>query len=174
MHGGTVAAYSDGLGTGSRFTIRLPALVRLDCRDLTPSAVGASPKAIGVVRRRVLVADDNEDAANSLTLWLQQEGHEVCTANDGHQAVVLAESFRPEVILMDLGMPRLDGLEASRKIRSQPWGKAIRIIALTGWGREQDRVRTQHAGIDLHWVKPVDPHALSSILAVEPSRVDNM
>jgi CheY-like chemotaxis protein len=98
-------------------------------------------------------------------LWLQQEGHEVRTAKDGHQAVVLAELFRPEVILMDLGMPRLDGLEASRKIRSQPWGKTIRIIALTGWGREQDRVRTQHAGIDLHWVKPVDPHALASISA---------
>jgi PAS domain S-box-containing protein len=174
MHGGTVTAHSDGLGTGSRFTIRLPALVRLDSRELIPSAVGASAKTVSVVRRRVLIADDNEDAASSLTLWLQQEGHEVCTANDGHQAVVLAESFRPEVILMDLGMPRLDGLEASRKIRSQPWGKAIRIIALTGWGREQDRVRTQHAGIDLHWVKPVDPHALSSILAVEPSRADNM
>ena len=170
MHGGTVSAYSDGIGTGSKFTIRLPALVRLDRRESAPRGVVASPKVVGIVRRRVLVADDNADAASSLTLWLQQEGHEVRTAKDGHQAVVLAELFRPEVILMDLGMPRLDGLEASRKIRSQPWGKTIRIIALTGWGREQDRMRTQHAGIDLHWVKPVDPHALASILAVEPAR----
>ena len=168
MHGGTVVAHSDGIGTGSRFTIRLPALAPLDNRDSNPRAAAASLETVGVVRRRVLVADDNADAASSLTLWLQQEGHEVRTANDGNQAVALAELFRPEVILMDLGMPHLDGLEASRQIRSQPWGKTIRIIALTGWGREQDRVRTQHAGIDLHWVKPVDPHALTSILAVDP------
>jgi PAS domain S-box-containing protein len=167
LHDGTVTAHSDGIGTGSRFTVRLPALARLDRPDDLPGAV-ESAEAVRIIRRRVLVADDNADAADSLTLWLQLAGHEVRTAADGLQVVAVAELFRPDVIFMDLGMPHLDGLAASRKIRSQPWGKTVRIVALTGWGREEDRLRTQDAGIDLHWVKPVDPHALTSILAVEP------
>jgi PAS domain S-box-containing protein len=168
LHGGTVTASSGGIGAGSQFTVRLPALARLSRRDDGPAIVD-SVAAAHVVRRRVLIADDNTDAADSLTLWLQLAGHEVHTAADGHQVVALAERFKPDVIFMDLGMPHLDGLAASRKIRSQPWGQAVRIVALTGWGREEDRRRTQAAGIDLHWVKPVDPHALARILALEPA-----
>ena len=169
LHGGTVTARSAGVGEGSEFTVRLPALARFNRVDEVPSVV-ESNDTVQVDRRRVLIADDNADAAASLTLWLQLAGHEVHTAADGHQVVTLAERFRPDVIFMDLGMPHLDGLAATRMIRSQPWGQAIRIVALTGWGREEDRMRTQAAGIDLHWVKPVDPHALRRILALEPAK----
>jgi PAS domain S-box-containing protein len=169
LHGGTVTANSGGVGAGSEFTVRLPALARFNGRDDARDVIDLAER-VPVIRRRVLVADDNTDAADSLTMWLQLAGHEVHTAADGQQVVVLAERFRPDVIFMDLGMPHLDGLAASRKIRSQPWGQTIRIIALTGWGREEDRQRTQAAGIDLHWVKPVDPHALARILALEPAK----
>jgi CheY-like chemotaxis protein len=169
LHSGTVTANSPGLGEGSEFIVRLPALAPLDRSDETARAVESSNTG-PVVGRRILVADDNTDAAEALTLCLQLAGHEVYTASDGQQVVALAERFRPDVIFMDLGMPHLDGLAASRKIRSEPWGRAIRIVALTGWGREEDRLRTQAAGIDLHWVKPVDPHALARILALEPAK----
>jgi signal transduction histidine kinase/ActR/RegA family two-component response regulator len=165
LHGGTVSATSHGAGEGSEFVVRLPALAFVDWRDESPHVVGPEVLA-NVMSRRVLVADDNTDAAD---MWLQLAGHSVRTAADGEQVVEVAERFRPDVIFMDLGMPRLDGLAASRKIRSQPWGRGIRIVALTGWGREEDRLRTQAAGIDLHWVKPVDPHALMRILALEPA-----
>jgi PAS domain S-box-containing protein len=168
LHGGTVTAKSAGVGKGSEFTVRLPTLAHFKRVDEVP--VVESNDAVQVTPRRVLVADDNADAAASLTLWLELAGHEVHTATNGQQVVTLAERLRPDVIFMDLGMPHLDGLAASRKIRSQPWGQAIRIVALTGWGREEDRMRTQAAGIDLHWVKPVDPHALRRILALEPAR----
>jgi PAS domain S-box-containing protein len=169
LHGGTVTAKSAGVGKGSEFTVRLPTLAHFKRVDEVPGVV-ESNDTVQVTRRRVLVADDNADAAASLTLWLELAGHEVHTATNGQQVVTLAERFRPDVIFMDLGMPHLDGLAASRKIRSQPWGQAIRIVALTGWGREEDRMRTQAAGIDLHWVKPVDPHALRRILALEPAK----
>jgi PAS domain S-box-containing protein len=169
LHGGTVTAKSAGVGKGSEFTVRLPALAHFKRVDEVPGVI-ESTFAVQVTRRRVLVADDNADAAASLTLWLELAGHEVHTATDGQQVVTLAERLRPDVIFMDLGMPRVDGLAASRKIRSQPWGQAIRIVALTGWGREEDRRRTQAAGIDLHWVKPVDPHALTRILSLEPAK----
>ena len=166
LHGGTVTAHSDGVGTGSRFTVRLPALTHFEPHEgrlNEKEPIESAP----VTRRRVLVADDNADSAQSLTIWLQLAGHDVRAVTDGEQVVAVAEQFRPEVIFMDLGMPRLDGLAASRKIRSRPWGGTIRIVALTGWGREEDRLRSQAAGIDLHWVKPVDPHALASMLSVE-------
>jgi PAS domain S-box-containing protein len=169
LHGGTVTAKSAGVGKGSEFTVRLPTLAHFKAVDEAPAGV-ESNETVQVTRRRVLVADDNADAAASLTLWLELAGHEVHIATNGQQVVALAERFRPDVIFMDLGMPQLDGLAASRKIRSQPWGQTIRIVALTGWGREEDRMRTQAAGIDLHWVKPVDPHALRRILALEPAK----
>jgi len=117
---------------------------------------------------RVLVADDNADAAASLALLLQIDGHEVQLALDGRKAVELARLFLPDIIFMDLGMPLLGGAEAARQIRGEPWGQSIRIVALTGWGHEAERRRTQAAGFDLHLVKPVDPRALAAILMPDP------
>jgi CheY-like chemotaxis protein len=106
------------------------------------------------------VVDDNGDAAALLAVLLQLEGHEVQTAADGGEAVIRAELFRPEVVLMDLEMPGIDGLEASRRIRARPWGRSVLIAALTGWGQDVDRRRAQEAGVDLHFVKPVNTTVL--------------
>ena len=115
-------------------------------------------------RLKILVADDNVDAAESLVVLLQSRGHLVRTAPDGRRAVEVAEEFRPDVVLMDVAMPELDGVAAARAIRSTSWGANIRIIALSAWGQEADRRRTQEAGMDAHLVKPVDPHRLITIL----------
>ena len=152
MHGGTVTAASDGPGQGSEFTVRLPVVT--EPRPDAPASQNAeapSPEA----GRRVLVADDNRDAAVSLADMLRLIGHEVALAHDGAEAVERAEAFRPDVILMDLGMPRLNGLDATRRIRAQPWGRDVAIVALTGWGQEGDRARSREAGCDRHLVKPV-------------------
>jgi PAS domain S-box-containing protein len=165
MHGGTVSAYSRGIGAGSTFTVRLPAIAN------PVSLTGASPTAEpattikGGKARRILVVDDNDDAAALLAVLLELEGHEVQTAADGGDAVIRAELFRPEVVLMDLEMPGIDGLEASRRIRARPWGSTVLIAALTGWGQDVDRRRAQEAGVDLHFVKPVDTTALLSVVA---------
>jgi CheY-like chemotaxis protein len=116
------------------------------------------------VRLRILVADDNADGADSLAMLLQADGHVVLTAPDGRRAIEVAEAFRPDVILMDVAMPNLDGLEATRQIRSRPWGQGIRIIALTAWGQDAERRRTREAGMDAHLVKPVDLRALAAVL----------
>lgn len=115
--------------------------------------------------RRVLVADDNADAAESLAMLLTLMGNEVRTAADGLEAVRVAEEFRPDVAVLDIGMPRLDGNGAARRIRAEPWGRDISLIALTGWGQEEDRRRTAEAGFDLHLTKPIDPAALDRLLA---------
>ena len=116
-------------------------------------------------KRRILVADDNVDAAATLALLLQMQGHETRTAIDGRQAVELAAAFRPDIIFMDVGMPRVDGLEATRQIRAESWGKAIYIVALTGWGQPADRQQTQLVGMNLHLVKPIQAETLMNILA---------
>jgi CheY-like chemotaxis protein len=115
--------------------------------------------------RRFLVADDNRDAADSLALLLQLAGGEVHTAYDGQEAVEAAARLRPDVILLDIGMPRLNGYDAARTIREQPWGKGVVLVALTGWGQEEDRRKSKEAGFDGHLVKPVDPQALEKLLA---------
>ncbi|MDB6160682.1 MAG: luxQ 1 [Gammaproteobacteria bacterium] len=156
MHGGSVSAHSVGIGAGSTFTVRLPAIA-----DRVPVLSAPAAAAIkGVKARRILVVDDNSDAAALLAVLLELEGNEVQTANDGGEAVNRAELFRPEVVLMDLQMPGMDGLEASRRIRALPWGSSVLIAALTGWGQDVDRRRSQEAGVDLHFVKPVDTTAL--------------
>jgi CheY-like chemotaxis protein len=114
--------------------------------------------------RRILVVDDNADAAALLAVLLRLEGHEVQTAANGGEAVDIAEQFRPEIVIMDLDMPGIDGLEASRRIRARPWGKTVLIAALTGWGRESDRLRAREAGVDLHFLKPVDTEQLMEAL----------
>jgi PAS domain S-box-containing protein len=168
MHGGTVTGESDGAGLGSAFTVRLPAL-KIEEHQI-PSAQPAAPApaaaaAAAVARRRVLVADDNLDAAESLAMLLTMMGHEVRAAHDGAQAVEQADQFRPELILMDVGMPKLDGLQAATKIRSFAWGAAPLIVALTGWGQDADRKRSKAAGCDEHLVKPLDFERLTELLA---------
>jgi PAS domain S-box-containing protein len=162
MHGGTVHAASPGAGRGSTFTVRLPALRQ-------PAAVnetlGPEPPRPTAPRRRMLVVDDIRDSAESLALMLGLTGAEVMTAHDGLEAVALAERFRPEVVLMDVGMPRLNGYEATRQMRAQPWGKNLIIIALTGWGQEADRVQSKQAGCNGHLVKPVTLADLEKLLA---------
>ena len=122
------------------------------------------PRAAGL-KRRILVADDNQDAATSMAMLLRLMNNEVRTAHDGIEAVEVAEAFRPQVILIDVGMPRLNGYEATRRIREQPWGKPIAIIALTGWGQESDKERSHEAGCDGHLVKPINFSDLENLLA---------
>jgi CheY-like chemotaxis protein len=114
--------------------------------------------------RRILVADDNADSASSMALLLEILGNEVRTAGDGLEAVEVASSFRPDVILMDIGMPRLDGYDACRRIREEPWGRDIVLIALTGWSQDEDVRQARDAGFDHHLVKPVEPAALEKLL----------
>jgi PAS domain S-box-containing protein len=167
-HGGTVRAFSDGPGRGSRFVVRLPIAEELDA-----TTEGAAPALVRTRAMRILVVDDNADAAGSLALLLQMEGHEVRTAADGEDGVEQARAFEPEVIFMDLGMPRLDGFEAARRIRALAGGEKVRIIALTGWGQESDRERTRDAGIDHHLIKPVSLEALHKVVdAVSHGRSD--
>ncbi|HYG64811.1 MAG TPA: PAS domain S-box protein, partial [Thermoanaerobaculia bacterium] len=163
MHGGTVEAASPGEGQGSTFTVRLPVL-----RDRAEAPLGAQDEAKTEAtqeKRRILVVDDNVDAANSLAMMLEVLGDEVRTAHDGAEAVELAEQFRPQVVLMDIGMPKLNGYEATRRIREEPWGRTMVIIALTGWSQEVDRVKSKEAGCDGHLVKPVHLSDLENLLA---------
>ncbi len=160
MHDGTVAAVSEG--KGSTFTVRLPALgSRTETMTAVPSDNGQT--ATGP-KRRILVVDDNRDAATSMALMLRLMGNDVRTAHDGIEAVEAAEQFRPQVILMDVGMPRLNGLDATRRIREQPWGKNAIIIALTGWGQDGDRAQSKEAGCNGHLVKPVNPPDLEKLV----------
>jgi signal transduction histidine kinase len=166
MHGGTVEAHSEGRGQGSEFVVRLPALTPA-VQEPMPRSDGEEP-AGAPVRRRVLVADDNVDAAASLAMMLEFMGNEVRTAHDGIAAVEAAAAFRPDVILLDIGMPRMNGYDACRQIREQPWGRGIAIAALTGWGQEEDKRQSREAGFDHHLVKPVEPAALEALLAGTP------
>jgi CheY-like chemotaxis protein len=116
------------------------------------------------MKRVVLIADDNADAAESLQLWLQMAGHDAHTAADGPGALARAESLRPEIVLLDLGMPGLSGYDVARRIREAPWGRGMVLIALTGWGEEEDRQRTSLAGFDHHLTKPVPPDVVEELI----------
>jgi PAS domain S-box-containing protein len=159
-HGGSVRVFSEGLGKGSRFTVRLP-IVEAPVRtpDSVPPPTEHSPG------QRVLVVDDNTDAATSLALLLEMEDCEVRTAADGEEALEQVQAFQPEIIFMDLAMPRLDGVAATRRIRALPQCQRVRIVALTGWGQATDRQRTRDAGMDHHLIKPVSLDDLRSVLA---------
>ncbi|HEY1784875.1 MAG TPA: ATP-binding protein [Pirellulales bacterium] len=161
-HGGKIEAHSAGLGTGSEFVIRLPVVIR------PPADVPADarrPEATDKSLLRILIVDDNRDGADSLATMLRLMGNDTRTAYDGEQALVLAEEYRPDVMLLDLGLPKLNGYDACRRIRQQPREKDLLIIAQTGWGQDEDRRRTYEAGFDHHMVKPVDPTALLRMLA---------
>jgi PAS domain S-box-containing protein len=162
MHGGTVKAESAGVGKGSTFTVTFPVPAPLP-RSAPVVPPQEDPTRIGP-GRRILVVDDNRDGADSLAMMLRLLGNEVRTTNDGIKAIEQAEVFRPEIILMDVGMPRLNGLDATRRIREKEWGKQITIIALTGWSQDADRERTREAGCDGHLVKPVTLADLEKLL----------
>jgi CheY-like chemotaxis protein/anti-sigma regulatory factor (Ser/Thr protein kinase) len=162
MHGGTVTAQSGGEGRGSTFIVTLPALTG---QPEPPAPAGSGDGPAAGPKRRILVVDDNRDGADSLAMMLRLLGNEVHTAYDGVEALAQAEVFGPQVILMDVGMPKLNGLDATRRIREQSWGRGIAIIALTGWGQENDRERSREAGCDGHLVKPVNLPDLQKKLA---------
>jgi CheY-like chemotaxis protein len=163
MHGGNVEARSDGPGKGSEFIVRLP--IPIEHTPRQPEAKGADEPAVASERRRILVADDNKDAATSLSMILSLLGYETCTAYDGSEALKAAAECRPDVALLDIGMPKMNGYDVAKRIREQPWGEDIVLIAVTGWGQTEDQQRSLEAGFDHHLVKPVDPNALAKLLA---------
>ncbi|MBV8854030.1 MAG: response regulator [Sinobacteraceae bacterium] len=192
MHGGTVTACSEGPGRGSEFILTMPVAAesrhtvganivadgnaRTADRSATASTAGAETGGVLIVqdgsppiRRRILVADDNADALESLSMLLQLGGHEVFSAANGALALESAERHQPDVALLDIGMPKLDGYEVARRIRAQPWGRRITLVALTGWGQESDRRRSGEAGFDTHLVKPLDLDKLTDLLRTLPT-----
>ena len=163
MHGGTIEAHSPGPGAGSQFVVRLPLSARQGGLGAVTSAVRLPTPA--VARYRILIADDNNDSATSLGILLNDAGYEVRTAGDGVQALETASQFRPNIALLDIGMPKLNGYDVARQLRAQPWGRQMRLIAITGWGGAEHRQQTTQAGFDHHLTKPVDPAALTELLA---------
>ncbi|MEO8806808.1 MAG: PAS domain-containing protein, partial [Burkholderiaceae bacterium] len=166
LHGGTISARSQGVGQGSEFEIRLSLDSSVAANDpsdgMPPSAVRADEPF------RVLIADDLRDIADSLALLLEDMGHEVHVAYDGEQALRMAEELLPDVVLLDLGMPKMHGYDVCRKIRAAPWGRGLTLIAQTGWGQENDRRRTREAGFDHHVTKPVQTDTLTTLFRHRP------
>jgi CheY-like chemotaxis protein/two-component sensor histidine kinase len=161
LHDGSVACSSEGPGRGSEFVVRLPVLAEpspLD--DARPAAAPSAGPG-----RRILVVDDNRDSADSLAMMLELLGHATQAAYDGRDAVETFGTFEPEVVLLDIGMPRLTGLEAAREIRRRPRGPEVVLIAMTGWGQGEDRRKAREAGFDHYLIKPVHPEELQSLLA---------
>lgn len=165
MHGGSVEVQSEGPDKGSTFSVRLPVLV--DASAAAQATAGAGHTATSSHSEcSVLVVDDNKAAAKLLSMIIKSLGHEVRTAHDGQEAIEAAAEFLPKAILMDIGMPQMNGYEAARHIREQSWGQAMLLIALTGWGQEEDRQRTRQAGFDHHLVKPADPADVQELLSM--------
>ena len=162
LHGGEVSAYSEGAGLGSRFVVKLPPYIEANSPESLTSPV-ATPLP-PVKARTVLLADDNRDAIDVLADLLRMDGHLVHTANDGIQAVDLAAQLQPDVAVVDIGMPGLNGYQVAQQIRAQPWGGRILLIAATGWGRDDDRQKALAAGFNLHLTKPFDPQQLSALI----------
>lgn len=162
MHGGTVEAYSEGPGKGSEFVVRLSIAV---APVQEPSQPIGRDTGTHVSKYRILVVDDNKDSALSLAMMLKIMGHNTWTAHDGIEAIEAVTRFRPDVALLDIGLPKVNGYDVCRRIRDQPWGAGIVLIALTGWGYEEDKRRSKEAGFNFHMVKPVDPAALEKLLS---------
>lgn len=159
MHGGSVLAESQGSGHGSEFLVQLPTVIA--------SSGQSEERSLNVkatISFRILIVDDNQDGANSLAMMLRMMGHETITAYDGEEGLSIAEKTKPDVILFDIGLPKLNGYEAARKIRQQPWSRNVVLIAITGWGQDEDRRRSKEAGFAFHLVKPVDAEALTNLL----------
>jgi CheY-like chemotaxis protein len=189
LHGGAIEAESEGLGRGSRFSVRLP-LVRERADTSAPAVAPAPPPmstpplpdapeptaertpavpqpagTAGAGGWRFLIADDNQDSADSMAILLRMSGHDVQVAYDGEEAVRIAELFAPQIALLDIGMPRLNGHEVAQALRGRPGGRDVILIAATGWGQEEDRRRSLETGFDAHLVKPVDHEALLRLVA---------
>ena len=161
LHGGSVAVWSAGPGQGSEFTVRLPAVAA----PVAAAAGGEDGTRPGPVRsRRVLVVEDNPDARQSLRMLLEMAGHEVQTSEDGPSGLAKLYAFHPDVALIDLGLPGLDGYALAREVRGRPETRAIRLVAVTGYGQAEDRRRALAAGFDLHVTKPVDMSMLEEML----------
>ena len=163
LHGGGIEAFSEGTGHGSEFVVTLPC----HASSTTPP-VEVAPMTetdTGVGGRKILVADDNQDAANSLAMLLRLAGHDVRTVHGGEAALTVASTFEPEIALLDIGMPDLNGYEVAKRLRLTDGGKDLRLIALTGWGQDDDKRRARDAGFDHHLTKPVDPQRLDALLS---------
>jgi CheY-like chemotaxis protein len=171
MHGGTVDARSGGVGQGSEFVVRLPIAEETD----TPTSEATTTERSVIQPLRILIVDDNHDSADMLATLLTFSGHETYTANDGLAAVDRAANLQPDVIFMDIGLPVLNGYEAARRIRELRCDKKPVLVALTGWGQDADRRRSESVGFDAHLVKPVDHRVLGKLLVdCAPARgVDN-
>ena len=169
LHGGSVEAHSDGPGTGSEFIVRLPALTEVG----VPAPAVSQPQlpVANGVHRRALVVDDNVDAARSLAMLLKLAGHEVHTVHDGHAALGVVGEFQPDVIFLDIGLPGLDGYEIARRLRAMPEAEDVLLLALTGYGQEDDRRRSFEAGFDQHLVKPIELGTLHAILAAQSHEI---
>lgn len=161
LHGGSIVAFSEGKDRGSQFTVRLPLAEQPeDGISLAPPQHAVTP-AGGL---RILVADDNRDAAQTMAMLLRLDGHDVRAVHDGAEALTLGDAFHPQLLLLDIGMPVLDGYETARQVRRRPWGRKAQLVALTGWGQESDRRNALNAGFDHHLVKPAEPDALRAVI----------
>jgi CheY-like chemotaxis protein len=164
QHRGRLELHSEGPGAGSEFIVSLPLAVTTRTDTATDAAHLTNPSANG---RRVLVVDDNKDAAASLSMLLQIDGCNVAVAENGADALSAYDRFRPEVVLLDIGLPDIDGYEVARQLRTRTAGAGTLIIALTGWGQAQDKQRALQAGFDEHLTKPVEPEVLRMLMAIE-------
>jgi CheY-like chemotaxis protein len=162
LHGGSIEARSPGHGQGSEFVVRLPAL-EVQAEPPTVATLGAARPPL--TRRRILVVDDNIDAAEALSRILQLQDQEVCVAHDGHAALQMAGAMQPEIVFLDLALPKMNGLEVARRLRSERPVRPPLLVATTGFGQEEDRRRTAEAGFDHHLVKPIDLQVVRSLLA---------
>ncbi len=159
LHGGTIEAWSAGPGRGSRFTVRLPLVTRRPAG--TSVQTGFETRRL----RRILLVEDNQDAREMMRQYLEMAGHTVFEADDGTVALQAARALRPDVAIIDIGLPGLDGYAVARELRTMPEGKSLRLVAVTGYGMPDDRRRAREAGFDAHVVKPVDPDELARLLS---------
>jgi CheY-like chemotaxis protein len=162
LHGGSVEAHSEGPGKGAEFVVRLP--LRAEPAIIDAASVDGASAAESPVPRRVLVVDDNQDAAHALRMLLQTDGHEVMVAADGAAGLALAREHHPDVVLLDIGLPTLNGYEIATRIRADPALKGTMLVAVTGYGQMHDRARASASGFDHHLVKPVEFRALQQLL----------
>jgi CheY-like chemotaxis protein len=167
LHDGTIEAHSDGLDQGSEFVVRLPIIAP----PLEPTLKKGDPKPTALKGNRILIVDDSKDAADTLAMLLRLRGNEIRTAYDGLEAVKVAESYRPQLILLDIGLPKMNGYDVALEVRRQTWGRDVILVALTGWGQAEDRRRSKEAGFDFHIVKPVEIAALEKLLAEPADKV---